>query len=178
MALAPHGGMIEQFTDSQAERVAALVGSTHASVWRCRGFSEEHGAARLWHITASELSDESFPLLKKISHRGFAPHAVAFHGFKETGVLVGGRAPRPLKQEMVAALHCALRGTGIEVRPAGRSDRLDGDNPNNIVNRLTAGGRNGVQIEQSLEARASFWERIAEAVASVYASNLTRAKAS
>ena len=172
VALAPHGGMIEQFTDQQAEALAAALGSSRASAWRCKGFSDAHGALRLWHVTASELHDDSFPLLRSISQRKFR-HAVAFHGFKEDGVLIGGSAPLSFKQEIAAAIRLVLRGTTIDVRIAGPLDAFDGDSPTNIVNRLTASGNNGIQIEQSIEARRGFWEPIANAVALVYAGKLS-----
>jgi phage replication-related protein YjqB (UPF0714/DUF867 family) len=172
VALAPHGGAIERHTDGQAERVATLLGSKRASAWRCKGFVVGGGAREQWHITAPEISDESFPLLKKIASRGFAC-AVAFHGFSEADVLVGGAAPLWLKQQIVTALERVLAGSPIPVRIADPSDNFDGDNPRNIVNRLTATGANGVQIEQSIEARDGFWEEIANAVASVYAEMLT-----
>ena len=64
-------------------------------------------------------------------------------------------------------------------RPSCFSARLrssyDGDSVRNIVNRLTAGGANGVQIEQSIEARNGFWKVIADAVASVYSEHVCRA---
>ncbi len=56
----------------------------------------------------------------------------------------------------------------IPVRIANNSDDFDGDNPRNIVNRLTAGGKGGVQIEQSRLARDKYWKEIADAVAGVY----------
>ena len=175
VALAPHGGAIERHTDSQAERVGSLLGGHSASVWRCRGFKTGGGALERWHITASEISDASFPLLKTIAARGFC-HAVAFHGFTKPGVLVGGAAPKALKEAIVEELTKALAHTEIAVRLARPSDNLNGDNPNNIVNRLTAGGANGVQIEQSLEARTAFWQVIADAVASVYRDSLGQAR--
>ena len=94
----------------------------------------------------------------------------------DSDVLVGGAAPPALKREVVAAIECCLGGTGITVRVAGPGDPFDGDNPDNIVNRLTAGGANGVQIEQSPDARDRFWKTIAEAVASVYRRKLPPAK--
>ena len=170
VVLAPHGGAIERLTDNQAERVAALLGAARASVWRCRGFKSGGGALEAWHITASDISDASFPLLRSISGRGFE-HAVAFHGFTKDGVLVGGKAPLPLKEEIVAEIADALEGSSIEVRIAQPQDDFDGDDPNNIVNRLTAGG-GGVQIEQSIDAREKFWKQIACAVAFVYSKKL------
>jgi phage replication-related protein YjqB (UPF0714/DUF867 family) len=166
VVLAPHGGAIERHTDQQAERVASLLGCERASAWACKGFKDDGGAFEQWHITSSDIHPASFPLLKTISSRGFA-HGVSFHGFSEAGVLIGGAAPLTLKQEIAAALERAI-DPEIPVRIAGSSENYDGDNPANIVNRLTAGGVNGVQIEQSVDARDRFWQAIADAVASVY----------
>jgi phage replication-related protein YjqB (UPF0714/DUF867 family) len=169
-AIAPHGGAIERLTDSQAERVGATLGSDLASVWRCRGYKVGGGAFTCWHIKSVDTSSNSFPLLKTIASRGFA-HAVAFHGFSEEDVLIGGGAPLAFKREIAAAVQEVL-GSAIPVRVATPADNYDGDSPRNIVNRLTAGGVNGVQIEQSLEARDKFWRPIADAVASVYSAKL------
>jgi phage replication-related protein YjqB (UPF0714/DUF867 family) len=171
VCVAPHGGAIERHTDSQAELVASRLGPDRASVWLCRGFKEGGGALKAWHVRSSDLCESSFPLLRSIITRGFA-HAVAFHGFTDSGILIGGAAPRPLKKEIAAALRRALAGAGIHVRLATRSDNFDGDSPHNIVNRLTLGGMNGVQIEQSLEAREKHAATIAEVVAAVYSEKL------
>jgi phage replication-related protein YjqB (UPF0714/DUF867 family) len=173
IAIAPHGGAIERHTDEQAERVAALLGCDRASVWRCRGFKLGGGAFERWHITSTDINETSFPLLKTIGCRHFA-HAVAFHGFSEADVLIGGGAPLALKEEIGAAVERALAGSGIRVRIATESEHYDGDSADNIVNRLTAGGANGVQIEQSIEAREGFWKAIAHAVADVYSEELNR----
>ena len=97
VALAPHGGAIERHTDQQAERVALVARRGRASAWRCKGFKTGGGALERWHITSTEIHEASFPLLKTIASRGFV-HAVAFHGFSEADVLVGGAAPLALKR--------------------------------------------------------------------------------
>lgn len=168
IALAPHGGAIERQTDLQAERVTELLGPTRASAWRCKGFKTGGGALEAWHITSADISDASFPLLRKVACRGFA-HAVAFHGFSNAGVLIGGAAPEDVKQAVAEAIREVLRGSTIRVRLAQPEDDLDGNDPKNIVNRLTREGAGGVQIEQSATARDRFWEPIATAVAKTYA---------
>jgi phage replication-related protein YjqB (UPF0714/DUF867 family) len=167
IAIAPHGGAIERHTDEQAELLASVIGCDRASAWRCKGFKLGGGAFERWHITSTDIHESSFPLLKQVSCRAFS-YAVAFHGFSEADVLVGGGAPLELKQEIAEAVERAVATSGIRVRVATASENYDGDSPDNIVNRLTAGGANGVQIEQSLEARQGFWKAIALAVASVY----------
>jgi phage replication-related protein YjqB (UPF0714/DUF867 family) len=175
VVLAPHGGAIERFTDSQAERVGTMLGSDQASVWRCKGFRKDGGAFERWHITSTAIHEASFPLLRTLVPRGFA-HAVAFHGFSEADVLVGGGAPLTLKQEIAAAIEDVLAGSGIFVRIADPSENYNGDSPDNLVNWLTACGEHGVQIEQSIDARSGFWEPIADAVASVYRKRLARSR--
>lgn len=165
IAIAPHGGDIERHTDEQAERIAARLGRRHASAWRCRGFMKGGRAFAAWHITSTDISPASFPLLGTVATRGFV-QAVAFHGFSEADVLVGGGAPSETKTRVAEAIERALHDASIPVRVAAESERYDGDDPANVVNRLTAGGT-GLQIEQSLEARSRHWKAIADAVAHV-----------
>ena len=169
IAIAPHGGSIERYTDEQAEHVGSRLA---VSAWRCKGYKHDGGALERWHITSTDINEASFPLLNSVITRGFA-HAVAFHGFDdEPGILIGGMASDCLKRELRAAIEAALTGTGLAVRIAAPDERFGGDDPGNVVNRLSAGGANGVQIEQSLKARADRWRAIADAVADVYAAKL------
>lgn len=173
VVLAPHGGMIEKHTDSQAQRVSDALRSRFVSVWLCKGWKSGGGASERWHITSTDIHQASFPLLNTIVRRRFM-YAVSFHGFSEADVLIGGSAPLKLKREIEAALKTVLRRSGIPVRIATPSENYSGDSPKNIVNRITARGANGVQIEQSAEARNDFWQPIADAVASVYRRRLAR----
>ena len=172
VAIAPHGGDIEQYTDQQAERVAARLATQAASAWRCMGWKQPEGAFERWHITSIDIHPASFPLLRKIDTRGFR-YAVAFHGFGQDEILIGGgSAADPLKAEIKDAIEGAVFGSGIVVRIATPEEGYGGDSPRNIVNRLTAGGEHGIQIEQSFSARESYWQAIADAVAGVYSAKL------
>jgi phage replication-related protein YjqB (UPF0714/DUF867 family) len=171
IVIAPHGGDIERHTDEQAEHVASRLAAKAVSSWRCKGWKDGGGAFVRWHITSTEISAASFPRLDLVISRGFA-HAVAFHGFEDadvgTDVLVGGRAPDELKQAIAAEIDRATAGSGLRVRIAGPEDNFGGDDERNVVNRLTAKGGSGIQIEQSPAARSRRWEEIANAVAAVY----------
>lgn len=171
IAIAPHGGQIEPYTDDQAERVAQVLASKGASSWRCKGWKDGDGAHERWHITSTDIHPASFPKLGRVISRGFK-YAVAFHGFGGTGVLIGGAAPNSLKGEIEAAVERAVAGSGLWVRVARPGDALSGASRRNVVNRLTAGGASGVQIEQSYSARRYHTEAIADAVAGVYRSKL------
>lgn len=174
IVLAPHGGEIEPRTDHQAERVASRLLPQRVSVWLCKGYKtdEEDDASRTWHITSEDISPRSFPGLRTVIGRGFT-YAVSFHGFRQDEILVGGGAPDSLKREIARAIERALADSTIKVRVAQPGDAFGGDSPDNIVNRITANRRNGIQIEQSLAARKQHALAIAEAVADVYRTRLT-----
>jgi phage replication-related protein YjqB (UPF0714/DUF867 family) len=173
IAIAPHGGDIELNTDRQAEHVATRLAGFGASSWLCRGWKADDRAFESWHVTSDETDPRSFPLLGSVASRGFA-HAISFHGFEQALVLVGGLAPVELREEIASAIDSAT-GPDVVVKVAGPDDPFNGDSPGNIVNRLTEGGANGVQIEQSLAAREEHWTEIAEAVAGVYEARLRQA---
>jgi phage replication-related protein YjqB (UPF0714/DUF867 family) len=165
VAIAPHGGKIEEGTDQQAERVASQLAAKGLSCWHCKGFKQGGGALERWHITSPEIHEASFPLLNSIINRSFS-YAVAFHGFKEDRILIGGGGEAALKCDIKTAIQQAIDGSGIKVDIATKADNFNGDNPLNIVNRLAHG--NGIQIEQSKAARDNYGQQIADAVASVY----------
>jgi phage replication-related protein YjqB (UPF0714/DUF867 family) len=169
VVIAPHGGAIEPHTDEQAEHVQQQLAAKGVSCWRCKGFkregAEEGRAFKMWHITSPDIREESFPLLNTIINRHFI-YAVAFHGFQEERILIGGGGEAALKCDIKTAIQQAIDGSGIKVDIATKADNFNGDNPLNIVNRLAHG--NGIQIEQSKAARDNYGQQIADAVASVY----------
>jgi phage replication-related protein YjqB (UPF0714/DUF867 family) len=166
IAIAPHGGMIEQWTDQQAERLASQLASRSVSCWRCKGWKQGGGAFERWHITSTDIHEASFPLLNQIIYRRFSD-AIAFHGFSQNRVLIGGGADMTLKQKIQRAIQAVLVNCDIPVEIAESNSAYSGNHPRNIVNRLAANG-NGIQIEQSREARERYWRQIADAVASIY----------
>jgi phage replication-related protein YjqB (UPF0714/DUF867 family) len=167
VALAPHGGNIERYTDEQAEHVADLLLAKGVSSWRCKGWHENGSAYDRWHIDASRISRNSFPLLDSIADRGFT-HAVCFHGWTADGILIGGGAPQQLKQDIRDAIIAAINDMTIDVKIANVNESYNGDHPTNIVNWMTANGAGGIQLEQSAVARSTYWQQIAQAVASVF----------
>jgi phage replication-related protein YjqB (UPF0714/DUF867 family) len=170
VALAPHGGMIENYTDEQVERVLSQLQAAGkpCSAWRCKGWRVGGGASAAWHITSTEIHPASFPSLNQIKDRGFS-YAVSFHGYGEGTISVGGAATQTLKEEVADAIQAVVGGDyEVEVVSSGP---YAGTDPANLVNWLTATG-GGVQIEQPSGARATYWQQIADAVAAVFAAKL------
>jgi phage replication-related protein YjqB (UPF0714/DUF867 family) len=170
IAIAPHGGKIEEHTDVQATRLASSLAGRGVASWLCKGWKPGGGANARWHITSTDIHEESFPELKSVISPGFT-YAVAFHGFEDPAVLhdiiVGGRAPQDLRDDIGAAIQKVVGSYKVHVAQA--SDPFNGDDPKNIVNRLTVGGANGVQIEQKMGPRKDHGQAIADAVAGVFA---------
>jgi phage replication-related protein YjqB (UPF0714/DUF867 family) len=164
IVIAPHGGDIEEYTDEQAEHIGKQFSSKCVSVWVCKGFKEHGGALDRWHITSTDISEESFPKLKTVFGRRFE-YAVAFHGMERDSICIGGTIPDPLKEKIRMEVEKAV-SFKIKVSTGGDGCpvNFNGNDPYNIVNRL---GTIGVQIEQSEEARKCYGIQIADAVASV-----------
>jgi phage replication-related protein YjqB (UPF0714/DUF867 family) len=173
IAIAPHGGDIEAYTDQQAEHVASQLAGKGVSSWRCKGWHPK-GAFDHWHITSTDIHEASFPLLNSVISRGFS-NALAFHGFDDANIphdiLVGGLACEALKEKVKGAIEGVV-GSDFTVHITKPDERFGGDDKRNIVNRLTAGGRHGIQIEQKKGPREKYALPIADAVANVYDSEL------
>ncbi len=166
IVIAPHGGNIERRTDEQAERVGERLASKCVSVWICKGFKKGGGAFDRWHITSTDISEKSFPKLKTVIGRHFE-YAVAFHGWDEDSICIGGSAPFGLKQQIKAKIVSTISDPKITVASDEDGvcpESFNGNDPKNIVNRLAT---NGIQIEQSKNARDSYSLQIADAVADV-----------
>ncbi len=162
--IAPHGGQIEPGVCRQAEVATAALS---CSSWICKGFKSGGGAYTRWHITSTKVNPRSFPGLGVVANRGFA-YAVSFHGQSADGILIGGAAPKELKEMLKAAIEDTLSSNSIDVTIAKKGDHNAGMSKENVVNWLTAGGLGGIQIEQSMKVRKDHWEEVVEAVVNVY----------
>ena len=150
IAIAPHGGDIEPRTDAQAERVRSRLGAGGSSAWRCKGWDGDGARLRaLAHHLHRHRRGELPP--PRIGDRPAAsPMPSRSTGSTTTEILIGGtRAPGPEGGDQVRPrardgrlAHRASASRGPTTTSAATSRR-------NIVNRLSAGGAGGIQIEQS-----------------------------
>jgi hypothetical protein len=159
VVIAPHGGDIEEHADEQAQYVAQQLPSNCVSVWMCKGFKKGGGAFARWHITSTDISEESFPKLRTVYGRQFK-FAIAFHGWGGDSICIGGSEPDPdnpdclreeisLEEEIKCAIEKAVSGSEsdpdglIEVVLGDDGDgdkrcpqNFNGNNPKNFANRL------------------------------------------
>jgi phage replication-related protein YjqB (UPF0714/DUF867 family) len=174
VACAPHGGGIEPATDRQAAALADRLG-TDAGAWLCRGYVDGGGAFERFHRPSTSLDRAAFALLGEALDAGYR-HAVAFHGLGpnadagsvpdgtdpgsgDDAVIVGGRAPRELRNRLRRTLADALP-VPVVVATDGPYAGVD---PQNVVNRLAAEG--GLQVEQPPGVRDDHADAVVDAVA-------------
>ena len=169
--LAPHGGFIEDETDTQAESVASDPRFL-ADSWICR--APAGGAFRRWHITSDDLSEASFGGLRTLLAARH-DYAVSFHGYGTVGeldVIVGGLVDREIKcrvrDELERRLPAALGRPATVLLATSGDDPHPGLLPDNVVNRVAALG--GLQIEQASALRSV--RRATETVAAVVGDEL------
>ncbi|SFS35703.1 Protein of unknown function [Halostagnicola kamekurae] len=158
VVLAPHGGYIEYGTDFQAERVAESIGATG---WICSGFNAGGGGFDRWHTYSTEIHRRSFPELDSLLEQEFE-WGVAFHGYSNGEILVGGTADESDKAIVVEAIEDLLPDQTVTVVERDATE-YTGANPENVLNDLAPIGQT-IQIEQPTDVRESDWSVVADGV--------------
>lgn len=165
LIMAPHGGVIESYTDELALRFydgLVTTNSKDASLWYCIGHQDAIGAFDAWHITSTDINEANFGYLNDLSGRTYS-YAVTVHGYSGSEILVGGGAPTSLKEDVKDALDAL--SLGVTVTVVGVGDDYGGTDPDNIVNRYSSAG---VQLELPFSVRSSNWQDVADALADFY----------
>ncbi|MFT3766820.1 MAG: poly-gamma-glutamate hydrolase family protein [Minicystis sp.] len=194
---APHGGWIEQGTSEEVERILSLTSVTNYdnrdAAWGLKANwpdGPSPKAHRHWHITATDISEQSFGKLGTFMTNGL-PYSVAFHGFASASYSFDNAAPTGHTcDESAYCTHIVVGGgedimfrRGVaellnEVLPSTQRARAEGASlpsdlmgvaAGNFVNRLAAGSL-GLQLEQSDVVRTDTTVRqnVADQVRSIY----------
>ncbi|AHG01197.1 hypothetical protein HALLA_19545 [Halostagnicola larsenii XH-48] len=158
VVIAPHGGYIEYGTDFQAERVVEEIGGTG---WICSGFNEGGGGFDRWHSYSTEIHRRSFPELDSLLEREFE-WGVAFHGYSNGEILVGGTADNSDKAIVVDAIADLLPEQTVTAVERDATE-YTGANPENVINDLAPAGQT-IQIEQPTGVREIDWSVVADGV--------------
>jgi phage replication-related protein YjqB (UPF0714/DUF867 family) len=160
--IAPHGGGIEPGTSELGQAIAGYHPATLAATpaggpvydfWMFEGLRSS-GNGDL-HVTSTHCDD---PVARAIC--AAVPRAISLHGCTPAqagfpdgaqGVLVGGA-----NAALRTAVRARLDAAGFTTADAGGEGELDGDDPDNIVNR-TLGGGGGVQLEMTTPLRTAMF---------------------
>ncbi len=159
IVIAPHGGYIEYGTDFQAARVTEAIGGTG---WICSGFNEGGGSFARWHSYSTEIHRRSFPELDDLLDRSF-DWGVAFHGYSNDGILVGGTADDEQKEIVTDAISEQVPDRTVSVVERDATE-YTGANPDNVLNQLAPVGQT-IQLEQPTDVRQEEWASVADGVA-------------
>jgi phage replication-related protein YjqB (UPF0714/DUF867 family) len=81
--------------------------------------------------------------------------------------MIGGIADDSLKQDVKAELENQLPNK-YKVWIAGSGESDNGDDPENIMNRIADSEKQTIQLEQSYEVRDKEWENVAQALINVF----------
>jgi phage replication-related protein YjqB (UPF0714/DUF867 family) len=164
-----HGGGIEPNTDDEGALVATLLSTSNYSTYFCNGYKQGGGTADRWHITSVEVSPRSFPGIGTMIGRQFQ-YAVSFHGFSGSKeVVIGGGGSTELKQLIQTSISAAMSGaTGYTVRIAADGEPIDGNDPDNFIQKITNSGSGAIQLEQTLDVRTNYWQQVAQGVATAF----------
>lgn len=154
VAIAPHGGQLEPFTDMQPFHLSTSL--PDCSAWAFCGYTEEGSARDIYYTTSTAVMPADYELLPALPHGEF-DLAVAFHGYApdrdHPDTYVGGTLPADERDAVAAAIE---RESGLDAESARPSDGLRGEYggiaPDNILNRLS---ETTIQLEQTLAARES-----------------------
>lgn len=175
--LLPHAGDIEPGTGDQSTGIVSVLLGLHSipvNQWKADGRWAGEQAFERWHITATGISEQSFPALKwmldqtKYSGTFTFRRALALHGFdaENPDIIIGGRTSLNAKCHVATKIKAESGMGPVAVRiyhdedlidiPATGSRKvcregLSGYSTRNIVNRVAAEG--GIQIEQSEDVR-------------------------
>lgn len=175
--LLPHAGEIEPGTGDQYLGIVSVLLGQHdipVNAWWADGRWGGEQTFERWHITATSISEQSFPslrwLLDQARYSGTFTfrRALALHGFDADNpdIIIGGRTSLNAKCHVATKIKAESGMGPVAVRiyhdedlidiPATGSRKvcregLSGYSTRNIVNRVAAEG--GIQIEQSQDVR-------------------------
>lgn len=168
IVLSPHGGDVQPGTAAQADRVVDAI-DADVSRWGTRGYREGGGAFVRWYVPSYSMSRASYPGLDEVSEHEYE-YAVGFHGTCTRNVMVGGQAPRELREEVRDAITDALADAGADARAELGTGAFRVDDDATLVNRLST--RGGIWIGQGKSVRDSYGTEIADRVADVLGTRL------
>lgn len=169
--IAPHGGDIEAETDMAAVETYKKMPEGTSSLWMFQAYDSapagENAAFEEYHVNSEDISSEFFPKLSWLEGVGF-DYCLAYHVEGSADRFeVGGLTSSETREEVGEVLADATSGKWDYTTGYDEGEFM-GEEPENIVNRLTQSGENGIQIEMPGSAAKEYRKRIAEDLAEYF----------
>lgn len=165
LACASGGGDIYENTDLQA---LLFSSESDASSWVALGYDDRDRALDRWQVPPTVINPNSYNNVRFLIEDEDFNNAVNFIGMPNdyTGrIVIGGLAPSSLQSRIKSNLEAAFEGVPKQVTvEIAETGEYAGTDTQNIVNRFSSDGTNGVQIAQSSDVHTEYWKPVAEAV--------------
>lgn len=169
--LAPHGGQVEPNTDTEAMIIGQYIEG--ASIWGTRGIVDGgyDDAYNRWHTSSKTDPLHAFPLYQQLQQHNYQC-SISFHVMSEDGIIIGGRAPKAVRESLQKVLEKYFPTEDIRLGVKGGPRA--GMNPHNFVNNLSSS--NPIHIEQSTDIAMNHPKKFSRAIIewlSVHMENVT-----
>lgn len=165
IAVAPHGGDMEAYTDQIAIELFKNLPEGRCSMWAFHGFGDNAGDR--FHIKSGRVHPNSYPGLAKVADADFR-HAISFHVKKDAEVMeVGGLASRSAREDIADTLRDAVNDKWETVVDYEEGKYM-AETEANVVNWLTEDRQSGIQIEFPIDATRNYRKRIARRLSDYY----------
>lgn len=169
--IAPHGGDIEAGTDTAAVETYKKMPEGTCSLWMFQAYDSaptgENAAFEEYHVSSTDITSELFPKLSVVENAGF-DYCLAYHlDGSADRFEVGGLASSEVREEVGEILAESTSGNWNYTTDYD-DDEFMAEERENIVNRLTRSGEDGIQIEMPGSAAKKYRKRIAENLAEYF----------
>lgn len=166
LACASNGGQIFKNTELQALHVSS---ESNASSWLTAGFDDRNNAKERWHVRPELINPKSYNDVRFLVEDQEYEYAVNFLGHRDSGpselIIIGGLVENEVKNKIKTELENQFDDTDVSLTVRlENTGQYAGTDTQNIVNRFSDDGDNGLQIVQSRDIHTEYWERVANAV--------------
>lgn len=169
LACASSGGDIYSNTGLQALHISS---ETDASSWACFGYDDRDRAEERFYVRPDLINPDSYNDVRFLIEDEDFDYAVNFIGLtrnRSETIIIGGLAKQSLQNEIRENIQAAFESTPINPRVyIEETGENAGTDTNNIVNRFSEDGSNGIQIAQSDDIIADYWQEVANAVITTF----------
>jgi len=163
--LAPHGGDIESQTDVIAVSVDELLRDRgfEPTTWCYHGYGDD--AFSEYHVPSCWITPNRFEQFGAVTESAYE-YAVTVHVQHASHIGLGGQIDRDVRAHVRDVLRTVLIDPP-EIRIEHDAMKNEGVSSANVVNRVTADGASGLQVELTPSIAQRQWQQVVRGLAAV-----------